>query len=159
MAARSGGASFSTISPVVVWRAAARDQQERRKQRSPTVDTRKYAGPTFIGLGDVNGGALREQIAVVNTGKYDKLNVVFESGDILSLNATNVKILQKAYGVDSDLWIGKDVELYGGEVEYQKKMQPSVLIRPISPPLPSEAKKAAIEKFDGDKDFDDEIPY
>jgi hypothetical protein len=122
------------------------------------MDTRKFAGPTFIGLADVNGGALREQIAVVNTGKYDKLNIVFETGDILSLNATNVKILQKAYGVDSDLWIGKDVELYAGEVEYQKKMRPSVLIRPVSPSLPLEAKKAAIEKFDGDKDFDDEIP-
>jgi hypothetical protein len=85
------------------------------------MDTRKYAGPTFIGVGDVNGVALREQIAVVNTGKYDKLNVVFESGDILSLNATNVKILQKAYGFDSDLWIGKEIELYAGEVEYQKK--------------------------------------
>jgi hypothetical protein len=33
-----------------------------------------------------------------------------------------------------------------------------VLIRPVSPSLPLEAKKAAIEKFDGDKDFDDEIP-
>jgi hypothetical protein len=122
------------------------------------MDTRKYAGPTFIGLGDVNGGALREQIAVVNLGKYDKLNVVFESGDILSLNATNVKILQKAYGVDSDLWIGKEGELYAGEVEYQKKMQPSVLIRPISPPIAAAHKAAAAKKLGG-TDFDDEIPY
>jgi hypothetical protein len=110
-----------TFSFAVVWRAAARDQTRAPQRRSPIMDTRKYAGPTFIGLGDVNGGALREQIAVANPGKYDKLNVVFESGDILSLNATNVKILQKAYGVDSDLWIGKKVELYAGEVEYQKK--------------------------------------
>jgi hypothetical protein len=122
------------------------------------MDTRKYAGPTFIGLGDVNGGALLEQIAAVTVGKYDKLNVFFESGDILSLNATNVKILQKAYGVDSDLWIGKEVELYAGEVEYEKKMQPSVLIRPISPPIAAAAKAAAAKKLGG-TDFDDEIPY
>jgi hypothetical protein len=122
------------------------------------MDTRKYAGPTFIGVGDVNGVALREQIAVVNTGKYDKLNVVFESGDILSLNATNVKILQKAYGFDSDLWIGKEIELYAGEVEYQKKLQPSVLIRPISPPVAAAEKAAAAKKLSS-ADFDDEIPY
>jgi hypothetical protein len=82
----------------------------------------------------------------------------FKSGDILSLNATNVKILQKAYGVDSDLWIGKKVELYAGEVEYQKKMQPSVLIRPISPPIAAAHKAAAAKKLGG-TDFDDETPY
>jgi hypothetical protein len=124
-------------------------------RRTPIMDTRKYSGQTFISLADVAGGPLREQIAAVTVGKYDKLNAVFESGDILSLNATNVRILQRSYGIDSDLWIGKEVELFKGEVEYEKKMQAAVLIRPISPPVAAAKKAAAAKKLD---DFDDELP-
>jgi hypothetical protein len=122
------------------------------------MDARKFIGPTFLGVDDVRDGNLRMQIAAVNTGKYDKLNLVFETGDTLSLNATNTKILSRAYGFDTDLWPGKEIELFLGEVEFQKKVQPAVLIRPISPPVAAAEKAAAAKKLDN-TDFDDEIPF
>lgn len=98
------------------------------------MDVRKHLGGMFIKVDDVRDGALRRQIAAVKEGKYDKPDVMFETGEMLSLNATNTRILMRAYGPDTEYWIGKEIELYAGEVEFQKKMQPSVKVRPLSAP-------------------------
>jgi hypothetical protein len=121
------------------------------------MDMRKYRGDTFIKVDDVRGGPIQEKIAAVKEGQYDKPDLVFESGDLLGLNVTNTKILVRAYGPNSDDWIDKEVELFLGEVEYQKKMQPSVLVRPISPPLTAKEKTVAAKKF-GDE-FGDAPPF
>jgi len=47
--------------------------------------------------------------------------------------------LVRAYGWDSDKWIGKVVELYAGETTFEKQAQQSVLVKPISPPGPGNA--------------------
>jgi hypothetical protein len=57
--------------------------------------------------------------------------------------------LLRAYGKHDTDWIGKEIELYAGEVEFQKKMQPSVIVRPISPPLSSA----------GQPEINDSIPF
>jgi hypothetical protein len=82
--------------------------------------------------------------------------VIFEDGSILGLNATNTKILVKAYGPNSDVWIGKEIELFLGEVEYQKKMQPAVVVKPISPPIKAAHKAEAAKKLG---DMNDEINF
>jgi hypothetical protein len=79
------------------------------------MDMRKFSGEHFIKTADVRDGPLQMQIAVVREGKFDKPDLVFESGDLLSLNATNNQILLRAYGPNSDNWIGKDIELFLGE--------------------------------------------
>src|ERR1700733_3337177 len=96
------------------------------------MDMKKYAGEIFVRIDYVRDGARRKQIAAVKEGKYDKADVVFETGETLSLNATNTRTLIGAYGRDSDGWIGKEIELYAGEVKVQDKMQPAVLVRPVS---------------------------
>jgi len=111
------------------------------------LDMRKFSGRSFIKIADVRGGPLQVRIAFVEKGQYGRPNLVFESGEVLSLNATNNKILIRAYGPKSDDWIGKDIELFRGEIEYQKKMQEAVMVRPISPPLTPKT------------DFADEIPF
>jgi hypothetical protein len=35
------------------------------------------------------------------------------------VNATNNRILMRAYGRNSDDWVGKEIELYLGEIEFQ----------------------------------------
>ena len=80
------------------------------------MDMRKYSGETFIKVDDVRNGPVRVQIAVVKEGKYDKANLVFESGEVLGLNSTNNRTLIRAYGPNSDDWIGKEIELYLGEI-------------------------------------------
>jgi hypothetical protein len=50
------------------------------------MDMRKYAGENFIRVDDVRDGPLPERIAAVKHGKFDRPDIVFEGGAILSLN-------------------------------------------------------------------------
>jgi hypothetical protein len=139
------------------------------------MDMRKYAGETFLKLEHVRSGPLQATIAEVRLGKFDKPNLILDDGQALSVNATNNSTLIRAYGPNSDDWLGKEIELYAGEVEFQGKQMEAVLVRPISPPLktsertklpPPEAAfgtpkstKAPAKKSGGNADFGDEIPY
>jgi hypothetical protein len=111
------------------------------------MDMRKYSGASFIKVEDVRSSPIRGQIAVIKPGKYDKPDLVFETGEILGLNTTNNRALVRAYGPNSDDWVGKEIELLLGEIEYQGKMQEAVLVKPISPPIPEKAKAAAAKKL------------
>jgi hypothetical protein len=121
------------------------------------MDMKKYSSAHFIKVTDVRDGPIEAQIAAVREGKYDKPDLVFENGDMLSLNATNNKILMRAYGADSDYWLGKTIKMFLGEVEYQRKMQEAVLVQPISPSLKD--TKAANANRATDQDPSDEIPF
>ena len=108
-----------------------------------TIDMRKYGGEYYLTIADVRDGPLRMKIVDVREGKYDKPDLIFETGDALSLNATNRRVLMRAYGPTSDTWISKDIELVLGETEFQGKPQESVLTKPVSPPLTA-AERAAV---------------
>ena len=69
------------------------------------------------------------------------------------MNATNTRELSKAYGVNTDDWLGREVEFYAGEIEYQGKDQPAVRVRPISPAA------ATAAPVSGDGVMNDEIPF
>lgn len=118
------------------------------------MDMKKFVGEHFIKVDDVRDGPIQGRIAVVKEGKYDKPNLVFESGDVLSLNATNTQTLIRAYGTNSDYWVDKQVEMFLGEIKYQGSDHEAVLVRPSSPPL-----KPASNKKPPKADFNDEIPY
>jgi hypothetical protein len=117
---------------------------------------RKFAGEQFIRVDDVRDGPISLQIAMVKEGKFDKPDMIFKTGEILSLNSTNTKILVRAYGPNSDTWIDKEIELRLGQVEFQKKLQDSVVIKPISPPIAPTEKAAAAAKM---TEMNDEIPF
>jgi hypothetical protein len=134
------------------------------------MDMKKYSSEHFIKVDDVRDGPIEDQIAVVKDGKYDKPNIVLESGDVLSLNATNRKKLVRAYGTESDVWIGKMIRLFLGMIEYQGSDHEAVLVEPISPPVKdgkdgkaNKAAKAADQKKEPPASpgemFDDEIPF
>jgi hypothetical protein len=130
--------------------------------RRQDMDMRRFSGEHFIKVDDIRNGPLQMQIAVVREGKFDKADLVFETGDILSLNATNTKILVRAYGPNSDDWLGRIIELFLGEAPYQGKQIESVVVRPISPPLkPADQTKPTVIVPLGDdgRDVGDEIPY
>jgi hypothetical protein len=114
------------------------------------MDMTKFSGVHFIKLNDVFDAPIRGTIASVEEDeRFGKPVLTFESGEKFSVNSTNNRILLRAYGKHDTDWIGKEIELYAGEVEFQKKMQPAVIVRPISPPL-----KAAEEA-----EMDDSIPF
>ena len=95
------------------------------------MDMRQFGGGHYVTAADVRDGPIAQVIADVRTGKYDKPDLHFESGDILSLNATNRRVLMRAYGPNSETWTGMHVELVLGEVEFQNKMQEAAIVRLI----------------------------
>jgi hypothetical protein len=91
-------------------------------------------------------------------GRFDKPNLEFNDGTLLSVNTTNARVLARKYGFESHDWIGKVVELKLGEIKYDGKPQESILIRPISPSVENKAPPAKTEPGPGD-DMSDDIPY
>jgi hypothetical protein len=117
------------------------------------MDMRKYSGGSFIKVADVSEGPLQMQIAVIKEGKYDKPDVVFETGETLSLNATNNRTLIRTYGPNSGDWIGKEIALTLGQIEYQGKLQDAVIVKPISPPLAAADKQKASSRLGDEISF------
>jgi hypothetical protein len=122
------------------------------------MDMSPYSGAAFLKVGDVKvNGPIRVVIDDVQVGKYGKPDVAFVDGTKLSLNATNNRILCRAYGMESDAWIGKEIELTPGEIEYQGKPQEAILVSPVSPPI--ENKALSKPRKDSDGGMNDEIPF
>ena len=136
-------------------------QSALMRKESVIMDMSKYSGAAFLKAGDVKvNGSIRVVIADIQVGKYEKPDVSFTDGTKLSLNATNNKILCQAYGTDGDDWIGKEIELSLGEIEYQGKPQEAVLVKPISPPIEKKPPPPKPKpKNSGGGDMDDEIPF
>jgi hypothetical protein len=117
------------------------------------MDMRKYSGAAFINVNDVRNGPLQMQIAAVREGQYGKPDLVFESGEVFSVNSTNNRILMRAYGAKSDDWVRKVIELALGTVKFQGESKDTVIVRPLSPPT------AVANKAEHGGEADDEIPF
>ena len=96
----------------------------------------KYVGNLFLRVDDIKAsGPVRLKIV-----------------ERLSCNATNGRAFARVYGFDSEDWVGKEVELVVGEIEYQGKPQEAILVKTISPPIKSKAPPKP-------DDLDDSIPF
>jgi hypothetical protein len=130
---------------------------ESAGKESNTMLMRKYAKTSYYKLDHVRGGPKLEVIKEVKDGKYDKPDLIFESGNILSANKTTVSALIDAFGDDSRSWADSAVEVYQGHTsDPNGNLVDCVLARrapEAAAPLPN-AKKA-----DHDPDLDREIPY
>jgi hypothetical protein len=126
----------------------------------------QYAGSNYLKLDDVRSGPRIEKIVRIQIGSYDRPEAVFESGNILSLNKTNVRTLIRALGEDERDWPGRKIELYLGKTKYQGQLTDSVLVRPINPPKadgvkapeggPHNAPSSTAAKRD---EMNDQVPY
>ena len=98
-------------------------------------------------------------IVDVTEGKYGRPDLEFDDGTKLSVNATNNRTLVNAYGGESSPWLGKEIELSLGQVEYQGEMQDSIVVKPISPPIEKKPPVPKPKSENGKRgDMDDEIP-
>jgi hypothetical protein len=129
------------------------------KRKDTKMDMRKFSGEHFIKVADVKDGPIEGQIAVVREGKYEKPDLVFETGDVLSLNATNNQTLLRAFGTESDRWIGKSIRMFLGAIQYNGTDNEAVLVTPISPPIKKAKSDKKTPPGDMTGDMDDEIPY
>jgi len=96
------------------------------------MDMTKYMGSPFLKVEDVEEEPRRVRIVKIETGEYDKPVATFDDNSRLSLNVTNSRTLGRAYGTNSRDWIGMEVELYLGEIQYNHEPKASVLVRPLT---------------------------
>ena len=117
------------------------------------MDMRKFMGSAFLKVEDLEAGPRRVTIAKVGEGKFDKPVLTFDDNSRLSLNVTNSRVLARAYGVDSRDWIGMEIELHLGSIDYQGQDTSAILVRPITAP---DAARTAPKL---PPEMDDEIPF
>lgn len=135
------------------------------------ANVKKYLTENFVKLESVRSGPIAGLIIEAReNNKFSggpKLEIVLDDMSVLTLNATNLKTLAKAYGDETSAWYGKQVEFYLGEAPYKGEMVASVLVRPISSsddnPLGLEdvstAPIAAEPPPKANADIDDDIPF
>jgi hypothetical protein len=100
------------------------------------MDMRKYgAGP--VKPDDVRDSPRVDKI--INIYEHEKFRcpvLELESGDTFNLNATNNRNLSKAWGFDSDDWLGQELELSLGYYKDWRDDPPSdketVVVRAVS---------------------------
>jgi hypothetical protein len=127
---------------------------------TPNIDVRKYLGSRFIKLADVEDGPMTLKIAEVVEGQYEKLNLIFTSGQKFSLNKTNTGRLANDLGMNIRDWIDTDVKLFAGEVDTQNGKQPGLELEVLLPETKARpTAKPSAKKPAPSVDFDDEIPF
>jgi hypothetical protein len=132
------------------------------------MDASAFLSSSFIKLEEVRRQPFSDIVLRVDPGKFDRLNVTFEGGGTLSLNATNLKTLIQHFGRETDSWIGKQVELFVGKLNFEGEPVDAILVKPISGAIPAEqrpkpapASPRQIKERTGSlpSDLDDEIPF
>ena len=119
------------------------------------MDTRDYFRGGFLKVEDLDGEPLLATIMKVEDGKYG-LVLTLDNDSQLSLNFTNGKTIQKAWGFESDGWVGKQIELRPGEAKYKGEMVPSIILETISPAVSESDRKALVKP---EPDINDDIPF
>lgn len=122
------------------------------------MDARKFFAATFVTLGDLADGPQQKEIDRVEEGKYNKLNLIFTDNCAVSLNATNSRALVKAFGSETDEWPGRSVELAAGELKYDGKLNPAILITALES-APVEKPAAKPKPRGAGRDINDGIPF
>jgi hypothetical protein len=96
------------------------------------MDMRSFTSGDYVTLNDLPEGEppIVDTIRSIGAGQWDKPLLTLASGRKLSLNATNTRVLIGSFGADSESWVGKDIEIYRGELRNQNGgMQPGVRVR------------------------------
>lgn len=98
----------------------------------------KYLKGKYITVDDLRDGPRQEIIIDVLEGKYERPDLLFESGDKLGCNKTNLRTLEKHLGSETNGWARAEVELYVGKLEFNNEKKDSVLIRMKDDEIPFE---------------------
>jgi hypothetical protein len=123
------------------------------------MNMREYAGDMYLKVDDLrSSGPKKVTIDAVEEGSFDKPVLRLSDNTLLSINATNAKVLIRAYGEEGDDWAHKEIELYIGTTSYQGQPKDSILVRPVSPAIPINQRRMP-KLSSGPNPIDDEIPF
>jgi hypothetical protein len=126
------------------------------------MDMKRYAGDVCLRVEDIReSGPKQVKIEGIEEGRYEKPVAAFNDGTSLALNQTNVRTLVRPYGRESSNWIGQVIELYIGPTKYQGLVQDSILVKPISPPIPLSKREPLkpVKPAPNSDPLDDDIPF
>jgi hypothetical protein len=140
-----------------------------REQENETMDARQFASK-FVKPDHVRDGPLTTRILnVFKHEKFEQLVLELETGSQFTLNEGNTNALMKAWGHETDAWIGLEVELSLGTWKDWREDPPeekeTVRAKAISPaPNAAQNGSTAVSKplppsRTVAKDLDDEIPF
>jgi hypothetical protein len=142
-----------------------------KQQRRLTMDMREYAS-TYIKPDHVRDGPIQTRIVnVFVSEQYDRPVLELETGSQFTLNDGNTNTLIKAWGHNSDDWIGKELELLLGTWKDWRSDPPedkeTVKVRAISPAktetgnsgAPNKPPLPASRTASRPEDIDDAIPF
>jgi hypothetical protein len=140
-----------------------------KQEKAAMVDARKYASK-FVKPDNVRDGPIQTRIVnVYEEERYGRLMLELENGSQFTLNDGNTNTLIKAWGHDTDGWIGQELALeLGTRMDWNSKPEPkeveTVKVRaisqtgngsaPASKPLPPSRVVTSVED-----DLDDTIPF
>lgn len=131
-------------------------------QEELTMDVREFLSGTHHKYDDVRNRDCFEVIDGACPSKYGgKLDLVFQSGNMLGLSAHNLRVLVRALGPESDDWRGTKVRLFAGQLEFNGEMKDSVLLEIVEEEAAEEPpkKKRTSASAASTAPLDDEIPF
>jgi hypothetical protein len=134
------------------------------------VDARKFASK-YVKPDNVRDGPIQTRIvSVLEDERYDRLLLELETGSQFALNDGNTNTLIKAWGHDTDTWIGRELQLELGTYKDWRADPPeqkeTVRVRAISPAEAQNGSAPAAKPLPPSRvvappkvDMDDEIPF
>src|SRR5262245_10464711 len=135
------------------------------------VDAQKYASKDIKPYNVRDGPIQTRIVTVLEDERYDRLMLELETGSQFGLNEGNNNTLIKAWGAETDDWIGLELELYLDTYKDWRADPPeekeTVRVRAISPPktgdqnggAPTSKPPLPSSKTARQDDMNDEIPF
>lgn len=123
------------------------------------VDMRKYGGGA-IRPDDLRDGPRVEKIIEISENETHKCAVLhLTSGDQLFCWASTARVLNRAWGFDSDDWLDQEIELSIGMYRDKKSdtEKEMVVVRAISPPKAKAGSSGPPAPLNDD--MNDDIPF
>jgi hypothetical protein len=134
------------------------EQSKRRKK----MDTRKYSGGVIRPEDLYDGPQVEKIVNVYAHEKHTCLVLELESGNQFYCWSNYARILNKAWGYESERWLEQEFELSLGHYTDKKTDPPTeketINIRAISPAKP-EALNGDVPAKSRKDDLSDEIPF
>jgi hypothetical protein len=119
---RAQSMSFAATSgktPSPPWPARG-GTEEPQTTGNDEMDMNKYGGDRYLKVEDIRAsGPVRATIEAIEDGAFDKPVAALSNGDTVQLNQSNTRALIRAWGPNSDDWIGLEVELSIGQINFR----------------------------------------
>ncbi len=112
-------------------------------QEITKMDMSKFSGDAYLKVEDIRvSGPVRVAIETITEGTFDKPVANLSDGSALQLNISNTRTLVRTWGKNSEDWLGREIELAIGQVEFKGELTDSIVVSPVSAAIPIGERKA-----------------